>query len=144
MGETYNMPDPWGSAAEDERRTFEIEEAHALMPQVRAQVAELVEVRADLAELAADLRATDGSSLGGMPELKALEARLSELQAWFPEQGIEVKGLAPVLLDFPAVLSGVSVRLCWLEGEHELGWYHRTDLGFIARRRLPPTAAAHD
>jgi hypothetical protein len=31
----------------------------------------------------------------------------------------------------------VSVLYCWLEGEPELGWYHRTDLGFAGRRRLP-------
>nr|MDQ3989732.1 DUF2203 domain-containing protein [Actinomycetota bacterium] len=36
---------------------------------------------------------------------------------------------------------GVSVRLCWLEGEPELGWYHRSDLGIIGRRRLPADTA---
>jgi hypothetical protein len=30
----------------------------------------------------------------------------------------------------------VPVLLCWLEGEPELSWYHRLDLGFLARRRL--------
>jgi hypothetical protein len=30
------------------------------------------------------------------------------------------------------------VRLCWLEGEASLEWYHRSDLGIAGRRRLPP------
>jgi hypothetical protein len=29
------------------------------------------------------------------------------------------------------------VRLCLLESEQELGWYHRSELGFAGRRRLP-------
>jgi arsenite methyltransferase len=28
------------------------------------------------------------------------------------------------------------VLLCWIEGETELRWYHRLDLGFAGRRRL--------
>jgi hypothetical protein len=66
---------------------------------------------------------------------------LGELLGWFPAQGLEVKGLAPLLLDFPAEFDGVSVRLCWLEGEFELGWYHRSDLGIVGRRRLPAEPA---
>lgn len=118
-------------------RQFSIAEARALLPAVRRHAEELVEARADLAELSAELRAGGSSRPGALPEAKALEARLSELLAWFPEQGLEVKGVAPLLLDFPAELDGVSVRLCWLEGEHELAWYHRTDLGIVGRRRLP-------
>ncbi len=117
--------------------TFTIPEAHALMPEVRRHAAELVALRADLAEMSRDLRAEGHSAHGGVPEVKALEARLSELISWFPEQGLEVKGVAPLLVDFPAELDGVSVRLCWLEGETELNWYHRADLGIVGRRRLP-------
>lgn len=118
-------------------RTFTVAEAHALMPEVRRHAAELVALRADLAEMSRELRTEGHSAHGGMAEAKALEARLSELVSWFPEQGLEVKGVAPLLVDFPAELDGVSVRLCWLEGEPELGWYHRTDLGIVGRRRLP-------
>jgi hypothetical protein len=41
-----------------------------------------------------------------------------------------------VLVDFPAVIDGHDVLLCWLEGEPDLGWYHPTELGFPGRRRL--------
>jgi hypothetical protein len=34
-------------------------------------------------------------------------------------------------------MDGVPVLLCWLEGDEELAWYHRADLGFLGRRRLP-------
>lgn len=107
------------------------------MPLVRRQVDELVAIRADLAEIAHDLGTSGRSPLGGIPEVKALEARIAEIAGWFGEQGIEIKGIAPVLVDFPAVLDGVSVRLCWIEGEAGLGWYHRSELGFPGRRPLP-------
>lgn len=117
-------------------RTFTVDEAHELMPEVRRRAGQLVTTRADLAELSMHLRAGEDSPLGGMPEAKALEARVDEHIEWFRDQGIEVKGVAPLLVDFPAELDSVSVRLCWLEGETELGWYHRSELGFMGRRPL--------
>jgi hypothetical protein len=118
------------------RRLFGVYEARDLLPEVRRRVDALIEVRADLAELSMDLHRSGSSALGGLAEMKALQARLDHMLEWFSEQGIEVKGLAPVLVDFPAELDGASVRLCWLEGETELAWYHRSDLGLAGRRRL--------
>lgn len=107
------------------------------MPDLLAHADAVVEARADLAELRATLHAGETSTLGGVPELKALEARVGEHLSWFEEQGAQVKGVAPLLLDFPSEVDGHSALLCWLEGERALGWYHRTELGFLGRRRLP-------
>ncbi len=119
-----------------EQRLFTVDEARALLPEVRRRVDAVVEVRADLAEISSDLHLGGSSPLGGLAELKALQARLDEMLEWFSVQGIEIKGFAPVLLDFPAELDGVAVRLCWLENEPTLAWYHRVDLGIVGRRRL--------
>ena len=99
---------------------------------------ELVIVRADAAELAAGL-APGGQAtwLGGRPEWKAAEARLDELMTEVQQTGAELRDLAPLHVDFPADLRGVPVLLCWLEGEPDLAWYHRADIGFAGRRRLP-------
>jgi Uncharacterized conserved protein (DUF2203) len=40
-------------------------------------------------------------------------------------------------VDFPATLNGETVLLCWLEGEHELSWYHKPEHGFAGRRIIP-------
>lgn len=119
-------------------KTYTVDEARGLIPQVRRQTEKIVAVRADLAELTLELRDGGSSPQGGIAEAKALEAQLDDLVSWFTARDIEVKGIAPVLVDFPAELDGQSVRLCWLENEPELGWYHRTELGFLARRPLPP------
>lgn len=118
-------------------RIFTPDEARALLPGILEEAREIVAARADLAEIAFDREAAGASRLGGLPEIKAIEARIQESLSRWSDQGIEVKGVAPLLIDFPAVLDGVSVRLCWIEGERELGWYHRTDLGFPGRRPLP-------
>lgn len=113
-------------------------EARSELSRLRPVLDEIVVVRADVVELAAALNeAGEPTELGGLPEWKAAEARLNELMIDVQQTGVELKGLAPLLVDFPADLDGVPVLLCWLEGEAELAWYHRLDLGFAGRRRLP-------
>jgi hypothetical protein len=114
-------------------RLFTVAEARALLPAVKAQAERIIVLRADLTE-ARGQRRPGGP---GLPELKAMEAHLQEALDWFGAQGIEVKGVAPLLVDFPAELDGEPVLLCWLENEPELAWYHPLMLGFMARRRLP-------
>ena len=117
---------------------FTPDEARAELDRLRPALDELVAVRADLVELSAALIPGGAPTpLGGLPERKAAEARLDQLMTEVQRTGAELKGVAPLLVDFPATLDGVPVLLCWLEGEPELGWYHRDDLGFAGRRRLP-------
>ena len=122
-------------------RIFTLEQARLLMPDLLARADDAVEVRADLVELKSALNQGTASTLGGLPEAKALEARLSEILGWFSAEGLDLKGIAPLLLDFPAELDGDTVLLCWVEGERELRWYHRPEHGFAGRRPIPGTAA---
>ena len=119
---------------------FTVDQARATLAELRPAIDELIRLRADAAELAAAVQEESASVLGGLPELKAAQARLDELLARIVRAGLEIKGIAPLLLDFPATLDGVPVLLCWLEGEPELAWYHRLDLGFLGRRPLDRTS----
>jgi hypothetical protein len=117
---------------------FTLAAARQQLTRLRPVLDELVAVRADAAELAAALApGGEPTGLGGLPEWKAAAARLDELMSEIQQTGIDLKGLAPLLLDFPADLDGAPVLLCWLEGDSALAWYHRADLGFAGRRRLP-------
>jgi hypothetical protein len=117
---------------------FTVSQARTELIRLRPILDEIVVVRADLVELTAALAVGGAPTpLGGLPERKAAEARLNELMTEVQQTGVEMKGIAPLLLDFPADLDGASVLLCWLEGEADLGWYHGVDLGFAGRRRLP-------
>ena len=116
---------------------FTVDEAQRIVTDLRPALTELISVRADAVELSAAVSAGQSSPLGALPELKAAEARLDELMTTIQQTGADLKGFAPLLLDFPAVLDGVSVLLCWLEGDGPIAWYHRTELGFAGRRPLP-------
>ncbi|RKT55124.1 DUF2203 domain-containing protein [Saccharothrix australiensis] len=116
---------------------FTLPEARRELERLRPVLDEIVALRADAAELSAALGAGTPTDLGGLAEFKAAQARLDDLMSAVQATGAELKGFAPLLVDFPADLAGVPVLLCWLEGDQELTWYHRADLGFAGRRRLP-------
>ncbi|HVE64796.1 MAG TPA: DUF2203 domain-containing protein [Mycobacteriales bacterium] len=116
---------------------YSVAQARLRLASLQPSLAEIVALRADTAELQMSLQGGPPTDLGGLPELKAAQARLDELLSALADGDVQVKGIAPLLLDFPAELDGESVLLCWVEGEVDLGWYHRSDLGFLGRRPLP-------
>jgi hypothetical protein len=52
------------------------------------------------------------------------------------EIGVQVKDLEKGLLDFPCVVDGQTVLLCWKLGEKEIGFWHTTEDGFAGRKPL--------
>ncbi|MBV8928880.1 MAG: DUF2203 domain-containing protein [Mycobacteriaceae bacterium] len=117
--------------------TFSVPQAREELARLRPVLDEIVTLRADAVELAAAVNGGMPTALGGLPELKAAQARLDDLMSEVQRSGAELKGLAPLLVDFPAQFDDVPVLLCWLEGDTDIAWYHRVDLGFAGRRRLP-------
>ncbi|MBW3604475.1 MAG: DUF2203 domain-containing protein [Actinobacteria bacterium] len=117
-------------------RIFTIDEARAALADNHTAITQFLERRADFAELRWALQHDREAAKGGVAELKALEAHLDAGLSGLRDLGVQIKGIAPLLLDFPAELDGRKVLLCWLEGESELEWYHRVELGLIGRRRL--------
>jgi len=113
---------------------FTLDEARAQLAKLRPRIDELIERRADLAELRAAINAGRPSPHGGHAEAKAWEAGLyAELEA-FAEAGAHVKGFAPLLLDFPGEHDGAPVLWCCVTGATEIRWYHRAECGFAGRR----------
>ena len=111
-----------------------LDEARSLINRLRPRIEEFLVVRADLAELRADLEASGTSRLGALADAKGLEARLYAELEHFSQVGAQVKGFAPLLLDFPGERDGEPVLWCWLEGDRDIEWYHRIDTGFAGRR----------
>lgn len=109
---------------------FTVDEARDRLAELRVRIADFLVIRADLAELRADLH----YGTGNLADAKALEARLYGELEQLESTGGQVKGFAPLLLDWPGVRDRVPVLWCWLEGEPDIGWYHRVDTGFAGRR----------
>jgi hypothetical protein len=66
---------------------------------------------------------------------KALEEARDTLTE-IDEIGVQVKDLEKGLLDFPCILDGKTVLLCWKLGEKEIGYWHTTEDGFAGRKPL--------
>jgi hypothetical protein len=97
-------------------RTFTVDEARALLPQVRAV----------LLQLAVERRRADASHDG-------IHALLEHLESL----GVVVRDLETGLVDFPTTLGGGPAWLCWRLDDPELAWWHTTREGYASRRPLP-------
>lgn len=64
--------------------------------------------------------------------MRSLEQAVEKIQ----RSGCVVKDLDMGLLDFPALLDGVEVYLCWKLGETKIEWWHPTEEGYAGRRRI--------
>src|SRR3712207_6037872 len=118
-------------------RRFTVAEARDVLAQIRPAVDRLIVVRAELAELTYALESGVGSAAGGMAERKALEAQFAEGVEALGRRGLQLKGVAPLLLDFPAIVDRREALLCWVGGDPELGWSRLVELGFGGRPPLP-------
>ena len=109
------------------KRLFTPREAESALPLVR-------QIVADVLSTAQKIRAL-GEDDEDMPRLKAeLEETVLELESmgcFFKDWNFSVG-----LVDFPAVIEGETVFLCWRSDESELAWYHPVEEGFQGRRRL--------
>ena len=100
---------------------FDVIDARAELARLAPVLDEFVRTRADVAELAASLEPGGlPTQLGGLPELKAAQARLDELMTRIQQSGAELKGLAPLLLDFPRRWTGY--RSCCAGWKAMLSW----------------------
>jgi hypothetical protein len=90
-----------------------------------------------------------GSSTSSGPTLtERREARLVQLRikgivdqmgasvARIDEWGITLRDIQAGLIDFPALVNGRQIWLCWRLGEGDIAWWHELDTGFSGRQRL--------
>jgi hypothetical protein len=52
--------------------------------------------------------------------------------------GVQVKDLEEGLLDFPSVMDGKPMLLCWKLGEPAIAHWHTEEEGFAGRKPLDP------
>jgi hypothetical protein len=61
-----------------------------------------------------------------------MQAAVLQLDAW----GIQLRDIQTGLIDFPALVAGRPIWLCWRLGEERVTWWHETSEGFDSRRRI--------
>jgi len=116
------------------------EEARALLPQIRQWLERLNGLRRELERFDNRLSglAEQGSDFGGETVnnwIRAL-ADMQEALAEFQRRRIVIKDLERGLVDFPAIIGGREVFLCWEQDEEDIEFWHDLDAGFTGRERL--------
>jgi hypothetical protein len=136
---------------------YDIDRANARLPELRETLQSLRALRADLVGMRDQIVALVGpqaaAAEAGSPSrpdpaqtedearrlhmrmqgvVDQMEAAVARIDAW----GIELRDIQTGLVDFPALLAGRQVWLCWRLGEDRVDWWHEVTEGFDARRRL--------
>ena len=75
-------------------------------------------------------------------ESRSLQAQIEALIEDIHGQGVQVKGIEPGLLDFPALRYGLEVLLCWKQGEDRVDYWHAIPTGMSGRQPIDETPPA--
>jgi hypothetical protein len=126
----------------DARRSYTIDEANALVPQVRAVLLQLAVEQRRLDASHADMhRQLDANGdpaaavAAGRSEAAVAEIRegMRTLLLHLGELGVELRDVEMGLVDFPGERDGTAVWLCWRLADPRVAHWHRTDEGYASR-----------
>ena len=132
-------------------KVFSIEEANALLPQVRPMVLQLQALQRSIVTTNTQLEeANRKASAGNGYPLEALVKQIEELTRHqlqliesfhsvvrqLQELGAWVKDLQMGLVDFYGMREGEYVWLCWKVDEENVGYWHALEDGYAGRQPL--------
>ena len=116
------------------------DEARALLPQIRLWLQRLNELRQQLEKMDKRLSSlmSGGDDVGGeqVNRWVRLMADMQKLLVEFQRRQIMVKDLERGLIDFPAIVGGREVFLCWEQDDEDVEFWHDLDSGYAGRERL--------
>lgn len=115
-------------------------EARELLPQVREWLQQINHLRGKMDKYDQRLAglATEGQDLGGETVNQSIKivAEIKELLLEFQNREIYIKDVERGLIDFPALIGGREVFLCWEKDEEDIEFWHDIDSGFAGREPL--------
>lgn len=128
-------------------KTFTLDEAQALLPILESLLNRAIEARKAAAEIQEEMSSVGRRIFlsGGLridiavankrkEVFEALVQRVRESLSEIDASGVQVKDLEAGLLDFPCLLEGETVLLCWKRGEPRIEYWHRVEDGFRGRQ----------
>jgi len=130
-------------------RIFTLDEAQALLPVVESLLNRAIEAKQAAAELEEeqsalvqrvflqggvllDVAKTQKRKTAQVALIQRAKDSLQEINAI----GVQIKDLDVGLLDFPCLLDGETVLLCWKRGEPRIDFWHRIEDGFRGRQPI--------
>jgi hypothetical protein len=132
-------------------KTFTLSEAQTLLPVVEALLRKAQAAGARVEEVEHEMQQLSHRIFlsGGMHvDVGAAARRRAERDKAVQEAndtlkeidsiGVQVKDLEQGLLDFPSLMDGKTVLLCWKLGEPAITHWHTEEEGFAGRKPLDP------
>jgi hypothetical protein len=129
------------------KKWFSLEEANEMLPFVDQELKKMQALKHNFEEKYAELRIKKNEHAEKPGSEKdpffVMEAELEFLQIEargliqnFQLSGVELKDIDTGLVDFPALMEGQEVLLCWKQGEDRIRFYHGNQDGFAGRKPI--------
>jgi hypothetical protein len=122
------------------RKHYSRETARALLPEIRLWLKRIETLRETLEKYEQRVAAlmTGNVDVGGeaVNSLVRTMADIREVFAEFQKRDIQLKDLDRGLIDFPSIIAGKEVFLCWEQDEEDIEFWHDLDTGYAGREPL--------
>ncbi|NHN29322.1 DUF2203 domain-containing protein [Paenibacillus agricola] len=127
---------------------FTVNEANALIPSVKLDIEKLQGIKQKYRTKYDELQLLKAYFRKHQPpegrdpfftlecEMDFLQLEGNTLVKSFELKGVQLKDIDSGLVDFPAMLDGQHILLCWRQGEESITHYHGVDEGFSGRKKL--------
>jgi hypothetical protein len=119
-----------------ETKYFTPAEARKTLPLVKNIVRDILQATREMRLIADEI----GGSVEDDPRIKKLASNvtgfleeLEEIGCFYKDSNFQIG-----LVDFPALLNGEEIYLCWRSDEVDILYYHEVDSGYAGRKLIPP------
>ncbi len=129
------------SEEKEEEKLFSITEANSLLPELESMLLEIKQEQKMLKRMEPEVKKAaknaelNGGTACGPRYVQAIERVVGGIER-IQDLGVVVKDLESGLCDFPYMLDGRVVYLCWKLGEQEVEWWHEIQTGYRDRQPL--------
>lgn len=118
-----------------EIKHFTPTEARKTLPLVKKIVKDILDTTREMRLQAEELesRAEDDAELKKMAvDVEGFMSELEEIGCFFKDWNFMIG-----LVDFPSMIDGKEVYLCWKSDEDDIAYYHYIEEGFAGRKSIP-------
>lgn len=114
---------------------FTVKEANRTLPLVRKIVKDILDTAFQIRTIAESLN----GNIEGNQEVNQYLTQMNYYMNELNEIGCSYKdwNFHLGLVDFPAIINGEEVLLCWRSDEDEINYYHGLNDGFAGRKIIP-------
>jgi len=119
-----------------ELKYFTPTEAKKTLPLVKRIVKDILDTSNEMRLIADEIggKAEEDPRIQKLADdIENFMSELEEIGCYFKDWNFQIG-----LVDFPAIIEGKEVFLCWKSDEDDIMYYHEMEAGFAGRKIIPP------